>query len=130
RIQLFLEDTDGNVKEMPAQDVTLPLTSGNEVTLTADAPDKPGEVKVKVVIDKPDGDKFPLNNSIETFASVSKEGISVLLVDRWRQGEPQAICDVLAEDPRVRVTPLFLTGKQPLPGSNAAKIFAEDATPF
>ena len=46
---------------------------------------------------EPEGDHFPLNNVIETFVTVSKEGVSVLLVDRIRSGEPQSICDVLAD---------------------------------
>jgi hypothetical protein len=114
RARLFLESTDeqGNAtdREVLARDVLLPLTTGNEVVLTLDAPERPGEVKVKAVIETTEPDDLPLNNIIETFVTVSREGISVLLVDRLRPGEPQAICDALREDTRFRVTPLWALG--------------------
>jgi uncharacterized membrane protein len=109
RVRLFLE-SDGEDREVLAKDVPLPLTTGNEVTLETDAPAKPGEVKVKAVVESAEPDKLPLNNSIETFVTVSKEGISVLLVDRSRAHEPQMICDALAGDPRIRVTPVWVRG--------------------
>src|SRR5262249_5474618 len=130
-VQLFIEGEDGTDREVAKlEKLPLPLTTGNEVTLTAEAPDKPGEYKIKVVVDHPKGDKFAQNNVIETFVTVSKEGISVLLGDRLRGGEPQAICDVLAEAPRVRVTPVLLAGGKPLPGSNLERLFAKDEAPF
>ncbi len=87
RVRLFLESADdkGVVadREMTtAKTVTLPLTVGNEVTIVCDAPAKPGEVKVKVVVETTDREVITQNNTIETFVTVSKEGISVLLVDR------------------------------------------------
>jgi uncharacterized membrane protein len=118
-VRLFLEGEDekGVVtdREMPvAQDVRLMLKEGNEVTLTCDAPAKPGEVKVKVVVETPDRDLITQNNTIETFVTVSKEGISVLLVDRARAFEPQFICDALAGDQRIRVTPVWVRGGKPV----------------
>ncbi|MFO0840982.1 MAG: hypothetical protein U0797_01105 [Gemmataceae bacterium] len=109
RVRLFLE-ADGEDREVLAKDVPLPLTTGNEVTLVTDAPAKPGEVKVKAVVESPEPDHLPLNNTIETFVTVSKEGISVLLVDRSRAFEPQLICDALSADPRIRVTPVWVRG--------------------
>lgn len=114
RVRLFLEGDDGKGgvadREVAARDVTLALTTGNEVTLTADAPARPGEVKVKAVLETNEPDDLPLNNTIETFVTVSREGLSVLLVDRQRAFEPQFICDALARDPRIRVTPLWVRG--------------------
>ncbi len=129
RIHLFLEGEDGKDREVTAQDVVLPLTVGNEVTLECDAPARPGEYKVKVAIDVPE-DKLTFNNSIETFVTVSKEGISVLLVDRQRAFEPQFICDALSEDPRIRVTPIWVRGGKPLAGAEAARLFTQEDQPY
>jgi uncharacterized membrane protein len=132
RVHLFLEDSDGKKSEVPAKerevltkDVQLLLTTGNEVTLTTDAPATPGEIKVRVVVDPYEQDSLPLNNTIETFVTVSKEGISVLLVDKPRSGEPQAICDALSEDARIRVTPIWVRDR-----AGAIKGFNLDEQPF
>src|SRR5204862_5232593 len=77
RVRLFLDD-----KEKLGKDVQLALTKGNEVTLTCDAPAVPGEAKVKVTVETAEEDALPSNNTIETFVTISKEGISVLLVDK------------------------------------------------
>jgi uncharacterized membrane protein len=120
RARLFLDD-----KEELAKDVGLLLTSGNEVKLECTAPTTPGEVKLKVALENPrragqppQGDLVPSNNVIETFVTVSKEGISVLLVDKQRAWEPQLICDALSRDPRIRLHPVWLRGDKPLdPGT-------------
>jgi uncharacterized membrane protein len=130
RVRLFLEGDDGMDREVTARDVVLPLTTGNEVVLECDAPAQPGEVKVKAVVEPAEPDKFPFNNTIETFVTVSKEGISVLLVDRQRAFEPAFICDALAEDPRIRVTAVWLRGGKPLPGTEAARLFSGKEQPY
>jgi uncharacterized membrane protein len=124
RLRLFLDD-----KEVKAQNEVLPLTAGNEVRLECTAPAKPGEVKITVRAEDrnragspPQGDQFPLNNEIGTFATVSKEGVSVLLVDKQRVLEPQMICDALAKDARIRVTPVWLRGARPV-DVNAEDLF-------
>jgi uncharacterized membrane protein len=123
RARLFLDD-----KEVLARDVALPLTAGNEVKLECDAPATPGEVKLKVVLDVKD-DLVPGNNTIETFVTVSKEGISVLLVDRQRAWEPQMLCDALARDPRIRVVPVWLRGERPV-DANAGDLFQFDSRQY
>jgi uncharacterized membrane protein len=120
RVRLFLDD-----KEVKAQDEALPLTTGNPVKLECTAPPTPGEVKVTVRIDAPPDDQFPGNNEIATFATVSREGLSVLLVDKQRAWEPQLICDALRSDPRIRVTPVWLRGDQPIEGGGDLFQFAE-----
>lgn len=124
RLRLFLDD-----KEVKAQNELLPLTNGNEVKLECTAPATPGEVKVTVRAEDrdragspPQGDQFPLNNEISTFATVSKEGVSVLLVDKQRAFEPQMICDALSRDSRIRVTPVWLRGAKPV-DVNAEDLF-------
>jgi uncharacterized membrane protein len=127
RIRLFLDD-----QEMLAKDETLPLTTGNAIKLECNAPAQPGEVKLRVQVDDPHrkdqapaGDLFPLNNKIETFITVTKEGVSVLLVDKQRAWEPQYICDALTKDPRIRVTPVWLRGGQTL-DANTGDLFRFD----
>jgi uncharacterized membrane protein len=131
RVRLFLEGPDdkGVVadREVTAQDVKLPLSVGNEVAITCDAPPRPGEVKVKVVVETTDKDNFPLNNSIETFVTVSKEGISVLLVDRWRAFEPKFIKYALEDDPRIRLNMVLLGGKK---GAADSRLLDLDGQPY
>src|SRR5262249_34681195 len=100
------------------------------------APAKPGEVKLRVRVDDPNkadaapnGDLFPLNNKIETYITVTKEGVSVLLVDKQRAMEPQFICDALTLDPRIRVTPVWLRGGQTL-DANSGDLFHFDKQPY
>ena len=124
-VRLYLEG-EGKGKpvdrEMARRNVLLPLTTGNEVTLECDGPASPGEYKVKVVVEAPD--TFPLNNTIETFVTVSKEGVSVLLVDRPRFFEPRDIKRALEEDPRIRVRAFFLGER------DAAGVFAAEQSPY
>jgi uncharacterized membrane protein len=133
RVRLFLEAAgkDGKFadREMTAKDVVLALTTGNEVELGCDAPAKPGEVKVKVVVETPEPDEFPLNNTIETFVTVSKEGISVLLVDKPRPLEPKLIIMALENDPRIRITPVWLRGGKPADRA-AASLFNFETQPY
>ncbi len=77
----------------------------------------------------PNGDLFPLNNKIETYITVTKEGVSVLLVDKQRAWEPQLICDALAHDPRIRVTPVWLRGGQTI-DANSGDLFHFDRQPY
>jgi hypothetical protein len=108
RVRMFLDD-----KEVQAQDATLALTTNNEVEIKCTAPAKSGEVKVTVKIDPLQGEVNPNNNSIDTYVTVTQEGISVLLVDKPRAGEPQMICDALAEESRIRLYPVWLRGDRP-----------------
>jgi uncharacterized membrane protein len=131
RVRLYLEGPDdkGVVadREVTAQDVKLPLSVGNEVTIACDAPARPGEVKVKVVVETTDRDNFPLNNKIETFVTVSKEGISVLLVDKPRFWEPKFIRNALEDDPRIRVNLVMVGGK---PGAADPRVLGFDEQPY
>lgn len=67
----------------------------NEVVLSTKAPEKPGEVRVRFEVEVLPGEVSPANNVIETYLTVTKEGVRVLLVDtlRW---ESARIRDALA----------------------------------
>lgn len=131
RIRLFLDN-----EEVLARDEVLTLTTGNMIKLECNAPAKPGEAKLRVQVDDPrrkdeapKGDLFPLNNKIETYITVTKEGVSVLLVDKQRAMEPQFICDALTKDPRIRITPVWLRGGQTI-DANSGDLFHFDRQPY
>lgn len=95
--------------------ITLKETRNNEVRIRLSAPDQPGEYKLTVRVDDPRRRDHPLpdernaaNNEASTLISAIKGGISVLLVDRQRAGEPQLIFDDLKSDPRVRPRVVWL----------------------
>lgn len=90
-------------KEVAAGKQRLDRRSGNEIALSADAPDRPGEVKVTLKVDPLPGELSMKNNQIDTYVTITKEGVSVLLIDRPRFPEPQRIVDALTTDPRIRL---------------------------
>ena len=103
-VRLLVDD-----KEIRAEKETLRKTLKNEVSLEMDAPaerPKTGEIKVTLKIDPVEGELTATNNEVSTYVSVTKEGISVLLVDQPRYPEPQLICDALAGDPPSGFFPL------------------------
>jgi hypothetical protein len=83
---------------------TLSKLSGNEVSITLKAPDKSGEVKVKVEIDKEaiPGDAVEANNTKTTIFTVTKEGVRVLVIDRLRP-ENARLLDALRADKRMDI---------------------------
>jgi uncharacterized membrane protein len=76
---------------------------GNELKFVCTAPAKPGEIKVTVRIDPKDGEMSKDNNEMSTYVTVTKEGISVLFVDRSRFPEPQNIIRNLSLEKRVNL---------------------------
>lgn len=98
-VRLLMDD-----KEVAVKQETLVKTQGNEVTLTCDAPDNPGEVKVTLKIDDLPGEITKLNNEISTYVSVTKDGVSILWVEgRKRLESVFALRHALSRDPRFRV---------------------------
>ncbi|HET6574940.1 MAG TPA: filamin/ABP280 repeat domain-containing protein [Fimbriiglobus sp.] len=97
-------DAGDGYKTVPngVQQVTLAKDRDNEVELKLNAPDKPGEYKVRVSIpvERTPGDVAPSNNVVETYLTVTKEGMRVLLVGRlgW---EEKFIRRALQADPRI-----------------------------
>jgi hypothetical protein len=119
RVRLFLEGKGGQRKEVAAQNETLKLASGNEVRVKCTAPAEPGEVKVTLRVEDPrregrglDGEVNEANNEMSTFVTVTKEGLSVLLVDKPRAWEPQLLCEALRKDARIRLYTVWLRGDE------------------
>jgi uncharacterized membrane protein len=100
-LHLLLDDKES----APPKDVVLLKTAGNEVEMSCDAPDRAGEVKVTLKVDPLAGEVSTANNEISTYASVTKEGLSIL----WVEGKKRAfeavfaIRHALSRDPRFRV---------------------------
>src|SRR5262249_2862325 len=83
---------------------TLSKLTGNEVSIPVKAPDKPGEVKVKVEVDKETipGDAVDTNNEKTTLFTVTKEGVRVLVIDRLRP-ENARLLDARRADKRMDI---------------------------
>jgi uncharacterized membrane protein len=119
-VRLFIDGKEvpvliGDREEMGHKQ-TLRLTTGNELKVTANAPAESGEIKVTLKIDKLEGELADFNNEISTFATVSKEGVGVLYVDKRRE-ERAFLLDALASDPRIRVDRVTLGGGAPTEGN-------------
>jgi len=106
--------------------VVLTKATGNEIPITVKAPDKPGELKVRVEIPVAEvpGDMAPANNVVETYLTVTKEGVRVLLVDRMRP-ENAAIRRVLQSDRRVDLAVVYRQGDDP-PSPEERELFDFD----
>ena len=65
-----------NDKEVRAQRATLRKAGDNEVRITTDAPDAPGEIKVTLKVDPLPGEVTVTNNEISTYVTVTQEGDS------------------------------------------------------
>ncbi|MBX9582504.1 MAG: hypothetical protein K2X87_19540 [Gemmataceae bacterium] len=76
-------------------DVPLPKETDNEVKIPVKAPGTPGEVKVRFAVGREvnghleplPGEVTGLNNQSETYLTVTKEGVRVLVIDRLRWEE-------------------------------------------
>ncbi len=85
RVKVKVEfDTGTGYTDIANEPATLTKQKGNIVEIKVKAPDKPGEVKVRVSIPPSEvpGDVSPANNEVETYLTVTKEGIRVLIVNR------------------------------------------------
>ena len=118
-------------KEVKSQDVELDKARGNEIRLNCTAPAQAGEVDVTVRVEDPKrpgepppGQVSTARNELTTFLTVAKEGISVLLVDKQRAWEPQAICDAL-QDRRIHLHTVWLRGDRPI-DANVGDLFQFD----
>ena len=87
-------DADGK-EHVWNEDFTLEREKANELKVSIKAPDKKGEIKVRVEvgvekdgkIEPLPGELSPLNNWSETYLTVNKEGVRVLIVDQLRWEE-------------------------------------------
>jgi len=71
--------------------VTLKSEKDNKVTLSTQAPEKPGEIKLTLSVDHQPNELNRDNNELSTYVTVAKEGLRVLYVERLRPDEPVGI---------------------------------------
>ena len=78
----------------------LTKSTDNEIEIEVKAPEKPGEVRVTLeLVDPPPNQVTTLNDKIETYLTVTKEGVRVLVISK--EGfELQGIRRALASDKR------------------------------
>ena len=122
-------DTGDGYKDEATERVNLPDTRDNTVEIPLKAPDEPGEVKVRVEIpiESVPGDIAPANNVIETYLTVTKEGVRVLIVNRL-SFEHAAIRRALAADKRIDLYEVIRqTEEPPTPKERAAFDFDQQA---
>ncbi len=87
--RVTISDSD---KPRLTEDFTLDRVKNNELKMTVTTPEKPGEYKVRVEVGvEKDGKIVPLpgelsehNNASETYLTVLKEGVRILIVDQLR----------------------------------------------
>ncbi len=96
KAQLLFDDQ--LVKTVP---VKLYQKMDNEIRLEADAPSEAGEIKVTLRLMPQFGEVTELNNQIETYLTVTKEGLSVLVIDSLRL-ELKYLRQALASEKRIR----------------------------
>lgn len=89
-------------KEERVEEVLLAKERDNEVKITMKAPATAGEVKVRLEIPELPGEVSKENNWTETYLTVTKEGVRVLVIDRLRN-ERLRIMDCLRADKRFDV---------------------------
>ncbi|CAN5631689.1 Ig-like domain-containing protein [soil metagenome] len=101
-------------KQVAQETVTLVKEFGNEVTITVKAPETPGEIRVRaeIPLDSVPGDVNPSNNVLETYLTVTKEGVRVLLIDRDRF-EHTLIRDILRSEKRFDITDVVRQRDEP-----------------
>jgi hypothetical protein len=108
QLSLWIEEAgSGKPKLATTKNEVLSKPQRNEIVLTADAPETAGEIKVTVKVQPLQGEVSAHNNEISTYATVTKEGVSILWVEGHRRLESTfAIAYGLKKDPRFR--PFFI----------------------
>ena len=83
-VKVQFDDGTGYKDALTLDNVPLDQESGNAIDLKLKAPDKPGQLKVKVEIPVTSvaGDVAPANNVLETYLTISKEGLRILVINR------------------------------------------------
>ena len=134
KVQYDLGDGKGYT-DVRIESVKLTKEKDNVVEMRLKAPEQLPEspdkktlkqIKVRVEIPAADvpGDANPANNVLETYLDLTKEGLRVLVVDRFRY-EYALILDTLSADPRIDVRKVDLQSADGGPGLADAFNFDE-----
>jgi hypothetical protein len=108
-------------KQVAQEEVALEKVLDNKVRITAKAPAQKGEIKVKIEIgQEKDGKIEPLagelsaeNNYSETYLTVTKDGVRILLIDRLRP-ELMRLRDALRSEKRFDLNELNIQPDAPI----------------
>lgn len=119
--------------QVVTDDTVLTREKDNEVKVTVKAPEKPGEVRVKLEVGQEvDGQIRPLpgevtglNNQSETYLTVTKEGVRVLVIDRLRP-ENARLLDALTGEKRFDVNVVWRQTSGPPSADERAALDLED----
>lgn len=111
-------------KQVAQEEVTLDKVKDNKVRLTAKAPPTKGEIKVKFVIGQEKdgqiaavkGEQSADNNYSETYLTVTKDGVRLLVIDRLRF-ELTRLRDALRSEKRFDLNELDIQPDAPVSGS-------------
>jgi hypothetical protein len=68
-------------------------------------PDTPGDYRMSIFLKPLAGEASEANNELSTYVTVTKEGLSVLYIDKDRAWEPKFLRRALKGDPRISLVP-------------------------
>ena len=110
-----------NGDQVGQEEVTLDKMRDNKVRITAKAPAKKGEIKVRIEVGQEKNGKIePLagelsaeNNYSETYLTVTKDGVRILLIDRLRP-ELTRLRDALRSEKRFDLNELNVQSDAPI----------------
>ncbi len=129
RVKVRLKISDGD-KELPELErtatVELTKATDNDIEITTKAPDKPGEVRVSLeLVDPPLNQVTKLNDKIETYLTITKEGVRVLVIgkDSW---ELKEIRRALATDKRIDYVETVRASEAPGTAEDATRYNIKD----
>jgi hypothetical protein len=130
--RVFLDD-----QPLRTQEYLITQEKDNRVPISIKAPEKPGEVKIRVQLGQErDGQIVPLNgessadnNASETYLTVTKDGIRLLVVDRLRW-ETTLLLDALRTDKRFDIHLVVLQTQELAPTPRELQLLDLDANAY
>lgn len=123
RVKVVLK-IDGEQKGM--QTFELTKSTDNEIEMTTKAPDKPGEVRVSLELeDAPLNQVTQLNDKIETYLTITKEGVRVLVISKLGN-ELREIRRALATDKRIDYVEAILASEAQGTAADATRYNIQD----
>jgi hypothetical protein len=123
--RVFLND-----KPLATEEVTLEKEKDNKVRMTIKAPSERGEYKLKMVVGQDKGGEIVAltgesrddNNASETYLTVTKDGVRLLIIDRLRW-EQTRLRDALRSEQRFDVNEVIRQSN--LPPTSAEREFLD-----
>lgn len=140
KVRVFIDDVS-----VLTEEYTLTKKTGNLIRMKIKAPEKPGEVKVRLVVGREevvngtpeivpvpgeiDRDRSDNNNSKRTRLTITKEGVRILVIDRLRW-ENTLLRDALRGEPRFDVVEVIRQADDLKPTAEDRKFLDLDANAY